>query len=210
MGNEVSHKRYCWAKSRQFEKLATVQENTGADLSVAQAALGAEPRSSVEHPPKEKLQDTGMQDQDTGKAAETASSSLPVAQVMVRTAELQALGEAQPSAEQSEEPGDQSSTPVSLDTQACAPAQGSPATALQTAGDAGSAPGLPLQTATGTGAEGAADVVIEQTALRSSSALRKKPRDKLYKPSPLCRWLKQLRSSAENTEVKSEASASQE
>ena len=176
-----------------------MQENRAVDLPIAQTALRAVLWSRVNHPPKEKSQDTatGMQNKDVGRESEIASSSLPVARIMVRTTELQDLGEAQPSAEQSEETENKPTTMMSPDRQTCAPAQERPATAQQADGDTGVTTDLPLQTAIETGATDADDVVTDQATVESNSVVRKRPSDKLCKPSPLCRWLKKLKSPTE-------------
>ncbi|KAK4809372.1 hypothetical protein QYF61_008924 [Mycteria americana] len=212
MGNEISHKRYCCRKSRKFERPATVQENTVVDLPVAQTALGAVLWSIVNHPPKEKSQDTatGMKNKDVGRESEITSSSLPVAQIMVRTTELQDLGEAQPSAEQSEETENKPATMMSPDRQTCAPTQERPATAQQAEGDTGVTTDLPLQTAMETGARDVEDVVTDQATVESNSVVRERPTDKLCKPSPLCRWLRKLRSPEEKAKVRPDAITSQE
>lgn len=213
MGNEISHKRYCCRKSTKFERLVTAQENTVADLPVAQRALGAVLWSSVNPPPNEKPQDTatGMQNQAVGRGSEIASSSLPVAQITVRTTELQNLGEVQLSAEQAEETENKPTTTMTPDRQTCAPTQERPAMAQQADGDTGVTSDLPLQSTTETGARDAEDVLMEQAAATSDSALvRRRPSAKLRKPSPLCRWLKKLKSPAEKAEGKPDAIPSQE
>ena len=211
MGNEVSHKRSCCRKSMKFERPATVQENRAVDLPIAETALGAVLWSSVNHPPKEESQDTatGMKNKDRGRRSEIASSSLPVAQITVRTTELQDLGEARPSAEQFEENENKPTTTTSPDRQTCAPTQERPATAQQAERDTELTTDLPLQTATETGARDAEDVVTDQATVESNS-IRKRLSDKLCKPSPLCRWLKKLRSPAEKVKEKPDAITSQE
>lgn len=212
MGNEISHKRYCCRKSRKFEKPVALQDNTAVDLPIAQTVLGAVLWSSVNHPPKDKSQDTaaGMQNKDMGRESEMASSSLHVVRIMVRTTELQDLGEAQPSAEQSEGTENKPATTMGPDRQTSAPTQERPATAQQAEGDAGATTDLPLQTTTETGARDAGDVVTDQVTVESNSAVCKRPSDKLCKPSPLCRWLKKLKSPAEKAKVKPDAITSQE
>lgn len=211
MGNEISHKRYCCRRSGKSERPTTVQENTAVDLPVAQTALGAVLWSSVNHPPKEKSQDTatGMQNKDVGRESEIASSFLPVAQIMVRTTKLQDLGEAQPSTEQSEETENKPTT-TSPDRQTCTPTQERPESAQPAEGDTGVTTDLPLQTAVEAGAGDAEDVVTDQATVESNSAVRKRPSHKLCKPSPLCRWLKKLKSSAEKAKVEPDAVTSQE
>ncbi|OPJ68140.1 hypothetical protein AV530_013669 [Patagioenas fasciata monilis] len=206
MGNEISHQRYCRGESGNFERLTTEQRTPVADPPVAQAAPGAVLWSSENHPPEEKSQDavTGMQNEDVERENEIASSSLPVAQIMVRITELQDLGEIQPSAEQSET----ENKPVtpSPDTQTCAPAQESPAAAQQAEGATGLITvDLPLQTPTGAG--DAEDAVTEQAAVEIASVARRRTR---CKPSPVCRWLKKLRSPAEKAQVKPKANTSKE
>lgn len=212
MGNEISHKRYCHRKSRKFEKLVTLQENAAVDLPIAQTVPGAALRSSVNHPPKDKSQDTaaGMQNKDIGRESEMASSSPHVVRIMGRTTELHDLGEAQPSAEQSEDAENKPATTMGPDRQTNAPTQERPATAQQAEGDAGATTGLPLQITTETGARDAGDVVTDQATVESNSAVCKRPSDKLCKPSPLCRWLKKLKSPAEKAKVKPDAITSQE
>lgn len=209
MGNEISHKRYCCRKSRKFERLATVQDNRAADLPIAQRALW----SCVNHPPKEKSQDTatGMQNKDGGRESDIASSSLPVAQIIVRSTELQDLGEAQPSAEHSEDTENKPTTTMSPDRQTCAPTQERPAAVQQAKGDTGvTTTDLPLQTTIETGARDAEDEVTDQATVASNSAVCRRPSHKLCKPTPLCRWLKRLKSPAEKAKVKPDAITSQE
>lgn len=212
MGNEISHKSYCCRKSRNFERPATEQKNTAVDLPVARTALEAVLWSSEDRPPEEKPQDiaTGMQNKDVGRESEIASSSLPVAQIRVRATELQDLGETQPCTEQSEEAENKLTATMSPDRQTCAPIQERSATVQRDKGDAGVTTDLPLQTAIETGARDAEDVVADQATVESNSAACKRPSDKLCKPSPLCRWLKKLKSSAEKPKVKADASTSQE
>lgn len=195
------------------ERLGTVQDNTAADLPTAPAALGAVLWSCVNHPPKEKSEDAaaGMQNKDVVKESEEASCSLPVAQIMVRSTELQDLGEAQPSTEQSEEPENKPAATVSPDRQTCAPTQDRPAAAQQAGGDTGVATtDLPLQSSVETRARGTEDAVTDQATVEGNSVVRRRPRAKLCRPSPLCRWLKRLKSPAEKAKVKPDETTSQE
>lgn len=207
MGNEISHERYCCGESGKFERLTTEQRTPAADPPTARAAPGAVLWSSENHPPEEKSQDTatGTQNEDVGRENEISSSSLPVAQIMVRTTELQDLGQSQPSAEQPEQTENEPVT-LSPDTQTCAPAQESPAAAQQAEGATGlTITDLPLQTPTGAG--DAEDAVTEQATAEITSVARRRTR---CKPSPVCRWLKKLRSPAEKAQVKPKANTSKE
>ncbi|CAM9824555.1 unnamed protein product [Bubo scandiacus] len=211
MGNEISHKRYCYRESRKSERPASVQENTTVDLPIAQTTLGAVLWSSVNDPQKEKSQDAtpGKQNEDVGREREIASSSLSVAQITVRTRELQDLGEAQPSAEQPETEN-KPTTMMSPDRQTCAPTQERPVIAQQAEGDTGVTTDLPLQTAKETGARNAEGVVTDQAAEEGNSATRRRLSDRLRKSSPLCRWLKKLKPPAEAAKAKPNAITSQE
>lgn len=193
MGNKISRKRYCCRKSKSFKRQATEQGNTEGDLPVAQKALGAVLQSSL---PKEKSQDNATRTQNEDIENEIASSleylQKSVEQIAVQTAELQDLGEIQPYTEETET---KPATMVSPDT-VCAPAEGRAAMPQPASGDVGvTKPDVHLQAAVETGARDVKDVVTAQ-APAEGNLVRKRPRGKMCKPSPLCRWLKKLKSSA--------------
>lgn len=196
MGNEISQERYC-RRSGKPERQATEQEKAEADLSTAQKSL----LGSSENPLlKEKSQDAAVGMQNKDKESETASSSLQhtqksVSQTAVQSTELQDHGETQPFVQEPQEAETEPAV-MSPDMWTC-PTQERAATAQPAAGDAGvTKTDLALQAAGEVGDGEAEDVVINQAAVEKHSVC-KRPSRKLCKPSPLCRWLKKLKSSAE-------------
>lgn len=194
MGNKISHKRYCCRKFRSFKRQATEQGNAAGDLPVAQKALGAVLQSSL---PKEKSQDNATRTQNEDIENEIASSleylQKSVEQIAVQTTELQDLDEIQPYTEETET---KPATMVSPDI-VCAPAEGRAAMPQPASGDVGiTKPDVHLQAAVETEARDVKDVVTAQAPVEGNSVVRKRPRGKMCKPSPLCRWLKKLKSSA--------------
>lgn len=205
MGNEISHKKYCCGTPGP----AAEQSHPALDLPAAQSTPGAVLRSSASCPAKERSQitATGVQDKEVGRESEIASCSQPAAQVMERTTELQDLGEAQACAEQAEETANKPATTVTTDRQTCAPAQERPATAQRAEGDRGvMTTDFSLQAATKEGARDGEDGVTDQARMERNSVVSKR----LCKPSPLCRWLKKLKSPAGKAQVKPNATNSQE
>ncbi|KAJ7413421.1 hypothetical protein BTVI_43594 [Pitangus sulphuratus] len=183
MGNEVSHEGYGCRMSRRLKRLPAEQKPTAPDVPLAQPAVGAVLGGRVTHPGREKPQDAapGMQREDPGGESGTASCSLPEAQRVGRSTELQEFGEA----------GNQPPE-VNPDGQT---AQEGPAAAHQGEGDPEvTTMELPLQPAEEMGAE--------QGAGKSSSVVLRKPSKRVCRPSPLCRWLKKLESPAGKPEVK--------
>lgn len=183
MGNDIGHERYCCGESGKLERRATEQKTPAAHGPIAQAAPGAVP-CGENGLAEEKSRDaaTGTRNEDVGRENGTASRSLPVAQAVVRTAE------------------ETQNEPVSprADRRTRAPARGGPAAAQQGEGAAG------LTTTDLAGAGGAAS---EPATAGSTSAAPGRPR---CKPSPVCRWLKKLRSPPEKAQVKPEAITSKE
>ncbi|XP_025927516.1 uncharacterized protein LOC112968940 [Apteryx rowi] len=218
MGNEISHKRWCFGNCKNSERQEAEQGSTEADPPMAQKAPMALLWNSVNHPPEEKPPDTaaGTQNKDTGRESEKASSSLqhvqkPVVRIMVQTTQLQDSAEAQPSAELSQETENKVATLLSPDRQTHAPTRERPATAEPAVGDTRVTKAyLPLRAAAETGARDAQDTATDQATAASNSLVCKRPSDKLCKHSPLCRWLKKLKSSAEKSKAKPDAITSQE
>lgn len=198
MGNEISHERYC-RRSGKPERQAAEQEKAEGDLSTAQESLLG---SSENLLLKEKSQDAAVEVQNKDKESEPASSSLQhmqksVPQTAVQSVELQDHGETQPSVQEPQEAESEPAT-VSPDMLKCAATQERAATAQPAAGGAGvTNTDLALQAAGEVGDGEAEDVVINQAAVEKHSAVCKRPSRRLCKPSPLCRWLKKLKSSAE-------------
>lgn len=194
MGNEISHKRYCCRKSRNFKRQATEQGNAEGDIPVAPKALGAVLRSNL---PKEKSQDNVKRTQNEDIENEIASSlehlQKSVEQIAVQTTELQDLGEIQPYTEETET---KPATTMSPDT-LCALTQGRAATLQPASGDTGvTKPDVHLQAAVETEARDVKEVVTAQAPVEGNSVVCKRPRGKMCKPSPFCRWLKKLKPSA--------------
>lgn len=193
MGNEISHKKYCCGTPGPAAEQSPV---TSAAVLRCSGSCPVKERSRIAA--------TGMQDKDVGRESEIASCSQPAAQVMERTTELQDLGEAQACAE---ETAHKPATMVTPDLQTCAPAQERPAIAQQAEGDIGvMTTDLSVQAATEEGARDEGVVVTDQARMERSSMVSKR----LCKPSPLCRWLKKLKSPAGKAQVKPDATNSQE
>ncbi|XP_015739279.1 uncharacterized protein LOC107324099 [Coturnix japonica] len=196
MGNNISHESYC-RRSGKPEKQAAEQEKAEADPSTAQESL----LGSSENPlPKEKSLDAavGMQNKET----ETASSSLQcmqdsVPQAAVQSMEMEDHGETQPPVQEPEVTETEPAIMTS-DMLMCALTQEGAATAQPAAGDAEvTKTDLALQAAGEVGDKEAEDVVTNQAAVEKHSSVYKRSSGRLCKPSPLCRWLKKLKSSAE-------------
>lgn len=195
MGNEISHERYC-RRSGKPERQEAEQEKAEADLSTAQKPL---PGSSENPLPEEKSQDAAVGMQNEDPESETALSSLQhmqksVLQIAVQSTELQDRGETQPLVQEPEETETEPAV-VSPDMLMCVPTQERAATAQPAVGETKT--DLALQAAGEVGDREAEDVVINQAAVEKHSVVHKRPSGKLCKPSPLCRWLKKLKSSAE-------------
>lgn len=108
--------------------------------------------------------------------------------------EQQDRGETQPFVQEPEETETEPAV-VSPDMLMCVPTQERAATAQPAVGETKT--DLALQAAGEVGDREAEDVVINQAAVEKHSVVHKRPSGKLCKPSPLCRWLKKLKSSAE-------------
>lgn len=172
-----------------YERLPAVP-----DVPTAQPAQSEGFGGNMSHPENEKPQGAAaeLHSQEQGRKREMASCSPPVDQGMVRSTELQELGEA----------GDDPSAinPDGKTQERATRAEAAGGHTAVTTQD------LPLQPAVEMGAGGD----TEQGTVKSSSGLHRRPNTRVCRASPLCRWLRKLKAPAEKPKAKPGTATSQE
>lgn len=186
MGNELSHRRYC-RRFRRFERLPA-EEGTAVpdvpDVPTAQPAQGEGSGGSGSPPEKKELPAAGQ-----GRSRAMALCSSHVAWAVLRGSGLQEAGDDLPAT------NPDGKTPAL--SQGRAEAAGGHTEV--TTGD------LPVQPAVGMAEEDA-----KQGTVKSSSGSHRRASSTQCRASPLCRWLRNLRSPAGKPKAKPGAASSQE
>lgn len=193
MGNELSHRRYC-RRFRRFERLpaeegpAVPHVPDVPDVPRAQPAQGEGFWGSGSPPEKEEARGAAA---GRGRKRAMALFCHSGSQGMLRSSELQEAGRDPPAL------NPDGKTPA-LSQGRAEPAGG------HTEGTTGD---FPLQPAL---EMGAGEEESKQGTVKSSSGSHKRASTRQCRASPLCRWLRNLRSPAEKPAAKPGAASSQE